>query len=59
MDLVPRDHLVRFIRDLVREALDLGAILAASGPVTPVAAPRSAEEIDCTIDSHGLAAQGT
>lgn len=29
MDLVPRDHLVHFIRDLVREELDLGAIFAA------------------------------
>jgi len=29
MDLVPRDHLVHFIRDLVREELDLSAIFAA------------------------------
>ena len=29
MDLVPRDHLVHFIRDLVREELDLGAIFGA------------------------------
>ncbi len=29
MDLVPRDHLVHFIRDLVREELDLGAIFDA------------------------------
>ena len=28
LDLVPRDHLVHFIRDLVREELDLGAIFA-------------------------------
>ena len=29
MDLVPRDHLVHFIRDLVREELDLSAIFDA------------------------------
>jgi len=29
LDLVPADHLVHFIRDLVREELDLGAIFAA------------------------------
>ena len=29
MDFVPPDHLVHFIRDLVREELDLGVIFAA------------------------------